>query len=177
MLEALITSKIRIKLLLKFFLNSKNTGYLRSLETEFGESTNAIRYELNKFTDAGLLIKKEVDNKKLYQANIEHPLFPEINSLLLKYVGIDKIIDRVVSKVGELDAVYLIGDLAKGLESNIIDIWFVGQNIDEKCLKKLINKTENIINRKVKYLIFAKSDFDFNNPEVVNSDALLLWHR
>jgi hypothetical protein len=47
MLQALITSRTRIKLLLKFFLNSSNTSYLRDLAAEFGESTNAIRLELN----------------------------------------------------------------------------------------------------------------------------------
>jgi len=38
MLEALITSKTRIKLMPKFFLNSASTGYLRGLASEFGES-------------------------------------------------------------------------------------------------------------------------------------------
>jgi len=31
MLQALITSKTRIKLMLKFFLNTSSTGYLRGL--------------------------------------------------------------------------------------------------------------------------------------------------
>jgi len=63
MLEALITSKTRIKLLLKFFLNSSNTGYLRGLEPEFGESTNAIRQELNRFEAADLLLTSVEGNK------------------------------------------------------------------------------------------------------------------
>ena len=175
MLEALISSKTRIKLLLKFFLNSQRTGYLRSLENEFGESTNAIRLELNRFTEAGLLISKENRNKKIYQANVNHPLFPEINSLLMKYVGIDEIIEKVISKVGQIDLVYLIGDLAKGIDSPLIEIWFIGSNIDEKFLKKLINKTQIIIKRKVKYLIFAKSEIDNKFPELNYSDTLLLW--
>ena len=177
MLEALITSKTRIKLLLKFFLNTQNTGYLRSLESEFGESTNAIRYELNKFTSAGLLTTKNVNNKKLYQANTNHPLFPEINRIIRKYVGVDEIIEKVVLQIGELEAVYLLGDLAKGVESAIVEIWFVGKNIEEKYLKKLINKTENIIKRKIKYLIFAKSEFDHNDSIVKNGEALMLWKR
>ena len=49
MIETLISSKTRVKLLLKFFLNSRNTAYLRNLEEEFEESTNGIRVELNKF--------------------------------------------------------------------------------------------------------------------------------
>lgn len=55
MIEALISSKTRIKLLLKFFLNSSNRAYLRGLEEEFGESTNAIRLELNKLEKAGMV--------------------------------------------------------------------------------------------------------------------------
>ena len=58
MLEALITSKTRIKLLLKFFLNSGNSAYLRGLEPEFGGSTNAIRQELNRLENANLLVAK-----------------------------------------------------------------------------------------------------------------------
>ena len=59
MLDSIITSKTRIKLLLKFFLNSETKSYLRNLEQEFGESTNGIRVELNRLEGAGLL-KTEV---------------------------------------------------------------------------------------------------------------------
>ncbi|MFZ4634996.1 MAG: ArsR family transcriptional regulator, partial [Saprospiraceae bacterium] len=56
MIDALISSKTRIKLLLKFFLNSNTTAYLRNLESEFGDSTNAISIELNRREEAGLLL-------------------------------------------------------------------------------------------------------------------------
>ena len=52
-LDTLITSRTRVKLLMKFFLNSRTTSYLRDLENEFDESTNAIRVELNRFEKAG----------------------------------------------------------------------------------------------------------------------------
>jgi DNA-binding transcriptional regulator PaaX len=64
MIETLISSKTRIKLLLKFFLNSNTTAYLRSLEEEFGESTNSIRIELNRFEKAGFLASHSQANKK-----------------------------------------------------------------------------------------------------------------
>ena len=81
MLESLITSKTRIKLLLKFFLNSKATAYLRNLEAEFGESTNAIRVELNRFEKAGLILSQTSGNKKVYQANTQHPFFSDIHKI------------------------------------------------------------------------------------------------
>ncbi len=50
-------------------------AYLRSLENEFGESSNAIRIELNRFEEAGMLVSFTEGNKKLFKANTEHPLF------------------------------------------------------------------------------------------------------
>ena len=50
MLDSIITSQTKIKLLLRFFLNPNNSGYLRQLANDFGESTNGIRVELNKLS-------------------------------------------------------------------------------------------------------------------------------
>lgn len=175
MLGTLITSKTRIKLLLKFFLNSNNTAYLRSLEPEFGESTNAIRQELNRFEDAGLLVSLSEGNKKIYKANTKHPLFPEINGLLMKHIGLDKIIEKVVNKLGQLEAVYLVGELAKGKNSKVIDLWFVGNKIDKKYLFDLIEKTEQMINRKIRYIILDDKELqDFLSVNKKN-EFLLLW--
>lgn len=177
MLEALITSKTRIKLLLKFFLNSNNTAYLRSLEPEFGESTNAIRHELNRFEKADLLISENKGNRKYYQANVKHPLFPEINSLLLKYVGLDQIVEKVAGKLGGLDAVYLVGQLAMGKDSNIIDLWFVGDKIDTRYLLKLIEKAESLLDRKVRYLIIKTPELQDFLKTKHPDELLLLWQK
>ena len=177
MLEALITSKTRLKLLLKFFLNTDASGYLRSLEPEFGESTNAIRQELNRFETAGLLDSDTKGNRKYYHANTKHPLFPEINSLLMKYVGLDKIIDKVVNKLGGLDEVYLVGQLAKGNDSKIIDLWFVGDTIDTGYLLELIEKVETLLERKIRYIIIKGQEVqDFLKTKSQN-ELLLLWKR
>jgi hypothetical protein len=174
-LEALITSKTRIKLLLKFFLNSSNSGYLRGLEPEFGESTNAIRQELNRFEKADLLISKTEGNKKFYSANTSHPLFPEIHNLLLKHIGLDKVIEKVINKLGHLSEVYLVGDLAKGKNSKVIDLWFVGTDLDKNYLMSLVEKTEEIIMRKIRYLILDKKELkDFLNNKSKN-ELLLVW--
>jgi len=177
MLEALITSKTRINLLLKFFLNSSNTAWLRSLESEFGESTNAIRLELNRLIHAGLLVSIDKGNKKIYSANTNHPLYPEIHNLVLKHVGLDRIIERITSKLGQLKKVYLVGKLAKGVDSKVIDLWFVGNNIDKKYMMELVEKVELKLNRKVRYLILSNKELT-NFLEGKSTDELLLiWER
>ena len=73
MLESLITSKTRLRLLIKFFLNITNKGHLNSLANEFGESTNSVRKELNNLSSAGYLKKYSENNKVIYEANTSHP--------------------------------------------------------------------------------------------------------
>lgn len=174
MIETLISSKTRIKLLLKFFLNSKTKAYLRSLEGEFGESTNAIRLELNKFEKAGMLSAEYEGNKKIFRANTQHPWFKEIHNIVRKHVGLDRIIETVVERLGEVDKVYLVGDFSRGLDSEIVDLVFIG-NINQSYLIKLIGKAENLIKRKIRYLIYSTAEQEKINWAKFEPEPLLIW--
>jgi DNA-binding transcriptional ArsR family regulator len=153
LIEALISSKTRIKLLLKFFLNSNTVSYLRGLESEFGESTNAIRLELNKMEEAGMLDSYQEGNKKYFKANTQYPLFKEIHSILLKYIGIDQILDQVLVRLGHLDQAFLTGAFAHGRDSGVVDLILVGQ-LDKGYLIQLVEKAEKLIKRKIRYVIY-----------------------
>jgi len=161
-------------LLLKFFLNSNNQDYLRNLESEFGDSTNSIRQELMKLEDAGMLTSVSKGNKKFFRANILHPLFGEINSILMKNTGLDQLLKRVIEKLGELDEVYLIGDLGRGIDSELIDLVFVG-NIDRDYLNNLIAKAEKHIKKKIRYVIWNGEEFEEKKTKIITTDDLLLW--
>ncbi|MGO3195511.1 MAG: ArsR family transcriptional regulator, partial [Sphingobacterium sp.] len=117
MLEALITSKTRLKLLIKFFVSAGNTGYLRGIAEEFDESTNSIRKELNQLTEAGFLERKQEQKKVLYRANIAHPLFSPVQKLIHSFLGIDKVVEHVLERAGDVYQVILVGPYARGGES------------------------------------------------------------
>jgi len=177
LIDSLITSKTRIKLLLKFFLNPDSTDYLRNLETEFGESSNAIRVELNRFEKAKLLKAKMEGNKKIFRANIKHPLFSDINSILLKQTGLDHIIERVAKNIGNMKNVYVYGDAAKGKNPKIIDVIFVGDKIDKTYLVSLVDKAEKLIRRKIRFLIYEVGEFEEIKKNYKNSEIFLLWEN
>ncbi len=171
MIETLISSKTRIKLLLKFFLNSSTKSYLRGLESEFGESSNAIRLELNRLEKAGMLSSSSEGNKKIFQANKKHPLFKEVHNIVLKHLGFDKIIENVVERLGDVEKVFVSGAFAKGMDSSIIDLVFIGQ-VNKIYLIDLIEKVEKLISRKVRYVIFDKEEEHLLES---NMHPLLLW--
>lgn len=153
MLESIITSKTRLNLLIKFFVNIANKGYLNSLASEFGESTNSVRKELNNLTNAGYLIKKDSNNKIIYSANQNHPLFSVLQSIVRKHLGIEDIIDKILNKIGEIDKIILLGDYAKGIDSGMIEVLIVGKKIDKDYLDRIHPKIEKEINRKINFLI------------------------
>lgn len=172
MIESLITSKTRIKLLLKFFLNSQTKSYLRSLETEFGESSNSIRVELNRLENAGLLDTSTQGNKKMFFANTKHPLFNDINNILKKFIGIDQIIEQIASQIGDLEAAYVTGDFAIGKDSKIIDLALVGDKLNRSFIETLVEKAEHFISRRIKCIILTSDEmiqFYHNKP------ILIIW--
>lgn len=174
MLNSIITSKTRVKLLLKFFLNSNTKSYLRNLEQEFGESSNAIRVELNRLENADLLCSEVSGNKKYFSANTSHPLYKDINNIVKNFVGIDKVIEKVTNQIGNLETAYITGDLAKGIDSQIIDLVLVGKEIDTNYIEKLIAKTEELIDKKIRSLILTENqmtDYFKNKP------VLLIWKQ
>lgn len=176
MIEALISSKTRIKLLLKFFLNSSNKAYLRGLEEEFGESTNSIRLELNKLEQVGMITSDVQGNKKYFKANVKHPLFFDLNSIVRKYVGIDTIIENVVSQLGEVEKVYLTGEFAKGVNNHIIDLEFVGA-VNIKYLTELIQKAEVLVKRKIRYVVYSPAEYTELKNKDTGYEKLLIWSK
>ena len=149
MLDSLITSKTRIRLLVKFFINVANTGYLRGLAIEMNENTNAIRKELNNLCKAGYIVRDASESKVMYRANTAHPLFASLQQLIRKHIGIDNIIAQILERMGEVTRIFVLGDYAQGIDSNNIEIVIEGPNLNESYIQKLVPKIENEIHRKV----------------------------
>ncbi len=163
--------------MLRFFLNPGTTAYLRGLAEEFDESTNAIRVELNRFEDAGMLLSESQGNKKMYKANDRHPLFGDVRNIMMKYIGIDRIIEVVINRMGKLEKLYLTGDYAKGKDTGIIDLAFVGDITDKEYLVTMVGKAEKLIDRKVRFITYTHEEWERLQNEKSSSRHLLLWEN
>jgi len=154
-LGELITSKTRLRLLIKFFVSQANRGYLNGLATEMGESTNAIRKELNHLHDAGYLQKEKSNNKIQYKANTKHPMFSVLQKVILKHLGLEDAVEIVLERMGDVEQIILIGDYAKGIDSGKIEIIIVGKDLNTSYVQNLEEKIENLISRKVTFFLSA----------------------
>ncbi len=170
----LISSKTRIKLLTRFFFNPETRSYLRELAKEFNVSTNAVREELNQLTSSQLLKSQRNGRQVFYMANAEHPLFPELKSMVSKVLGLDQVIDGIVHRLGDLEEAYLIGDYAEGKDTGIIDLLLVG-NINDRHLTDLSKKTERYIRRKIRTLVLTREEYKDLLPKLKDRPKVLIW--
>jgi len=177
MLNSIITSETRIKLLLRFFLNPKASGYLRQLAKDFNESTNGIRLELNKLSEAKMLISNQEGRNKVYQANTTHPLFQDIRNIVLKSTGIDKVVSNILQNLGDLERAFIRGDYAIGRDSGLIDLVVVGDTINTQELDRVRLKTEGLINRKISVLVLTKTEFENLKENLLKDPVLVLLER
>jgi predicted DNA-binding protein YlxM (UPF0122 family) len=170
----LISSKTRIKLLVRFFFNPSTRSYLRELANEFNVSTNSVREELNQLTRTELLTSQKSGRQVFYKANQEHPLFPELKSMVSKVMGIDQVVDGIVTRLGDIERAFLLDDYAEGKDTGIIDLLLVG-NIDQYHLNDLSRKTERYIKRKIRTLVLNRNEFDDYASKLEKQPHVLIW--
>lgn len=159
---------------MRFFFNPKMRSYLRELANEFGVSTNSVREELNQLTRTKLLKSERNGRQVFYMANEQHPLFPELRSMVSKVMGIDRVIEGVVNELGDLEQAYLMDDYAEGKDTGIIDLVLVG-NIDQGHLHYLIERTEQYIKRKIRALVLSRQEYNELRPELKKHPQVLVW--
>jgi len=172
--SGLITSRMRIRILMRLFLNPDQQAYLRELADEFGASPSQVNEELKQLRQSGLLEAEKDGRQIYYRANKKHSLFPELQSMVKKAMGMDQILESIIKRLGHLQLAFLVDDYATGRDSGLVDLVLVGQ-IDKKNLDDLVHKTEKYINRKIRTL--ALTPKEYKNSGVIFRDRprLVLW--
>ena len=158
-----------MKLLLRFFLNHNLSGYLQGLSKELDENTNSIRVELNRLEEAGILSSELEGRRKLYRVNEQHPLTENLTAIVRKVTGIDALIDRVVGRLQGLDQVWVCGDLAHGLQSDIIECVLAGEELDQDYIGELCSRVEELTGKTVNAQVSAEIQ-----PDQLGQ-CLLVW--
>ena len=167
MLNSLITSKTRLRMLIKFFVSAANNGYLNGLATEFKESTNSIRKELNNLSGAGYLVKSKKNNKIIYNANTSHPMFAVLQKIVRQHLGLEEIVETVIERIGDVDQIALTGNYAKGLDNGNIEIIINGPKVNRNYLEKIKPKIIKKIDKEVSFLL----------NQNIDSESIILYKK
>ena len=109
-----------------------------------------------------------------YRANKQHSLFPELQSMVKKAMGMDQILESILERLGQLELAYLIDDYAEGKDTGLIDLLLVGK-VDQTNLSDLVRKTEKYIGRKIRTLVMEKDEYEHMKATFEKRPKILLW--
>lgn len=159
--DSLFSGKIRLKLLSRILLNPDSQVYLRQLQRDLNVSSNTVRLELNKLSAMKLISTTDQEEGKIkkYTANPLHPLHKSLRGLILRYMGVDHLLEEVFYKLGFLEEVYLTGEIAEGKNTPFIDLVVVG-DIDREFFTTLIDRAELLLQKKIRTALYAPEEFD-----------------
>lgn len=162
MLQDIIISKCRVKLLQVFFSQPQEIFYIRQLVRLIGEEINAVRRELQHLEKAGLAKKENRGNRIYYWMDKDHPLYGDLMSLVSKTVGLGETIVKNRTKFGKVRLAMLSGRFARNLPTKEggVDLLVVG-DIQLSELAKIIRPEETKLGREINYTAMSRQEFDF----------------
>ena len=176
MLESIISSSTRIRILMRLFLNPDSRAYLRELAGEFECSPGQIGYELKQLSSSQLITSEKNGRNVLYRANEGHPLFPELRSMVMKALGMDRIVETVLDHLGDLELALVVDDYALGRDTGIVDLVLVG-HIDKAYLEVLVGSAEKHIKRKIRTLVLSQEEYGRLVEQIQSRPNLIVWQK
>jgi len=161
---------------MRLFLNPARQAYVRELSAEFGMSPSQVKDELDQLKTAGLVADEKQGRQINYRANTGHILFPELHSMVKKALGMDRILESIIDRLGDLELAFLMDDCAEGKDTGIIDLGLVGR-IDHGNLADIVRKTETHIGRKIRTLVMTPEEFVQMGPSLKHRPSFVLFKR
>jgi len=172
MLQRLLTSKTRVKLLTFFLMNPEREIYIREITRITNENINSIRRELSNLEEIGLLTSKKRGNTKCYMINKNMPIYNELTNIIIKTEGIANILQENLKEIGKIKTAFIYGSFASkkaGLNSDL-DLCIVGE-VNENKLIMHVKKIEKELSREINYILFETNEF---SDRIKNKDPFIL---
>ena len=153
-------SKARRALFTLFFTNPEKEYFPRQLERLTDVLVGNLQRELIRMEQGGLLVARRLGKLKLYKLNINHPLYPELKSLVRKTVGLEDTLRRRLSDIKDVEAACIYGSFARNQEraESDVDLLVIG-DVDEKRLIKTVKDLEKQIQREINYSLYTQDDW------------------
>lgn len=160
MLEALISSRTRVKLLTLFLVNPEKEYYVREIARLTQENYNAVRRELKNLSNFGLITGQDRGNQQYYTVNRSFFLFDELQKIILKTEGAAAVIGDALAQLSGITCMFIYGSFARGTagKESDVDLFIIG-DIDERVLIPRIHASEQAIHREINYTLMRAEEF------------------
>lgn len=163
MLEDIIISRVRVKILTLFLTNPGTIFHVRDIVRKISEEINAVRRELAHMEKAGMVSKEPRANRLFYLMRKDHPLYFELLALVAKCSGLGWDIIKHKAKLGKIKFAMMSGRYFRGVQrkaGNDVDLLIVGTVVLPE-LAQLVKAEEVRRAREINYTVMTEEEFNF----------------
>ncbi len=161
MLEILLGSKLRAKVLGWLFSHPDERYYVRQLTSLVEEDSTNVSRELSRLEKTGILVSTTEGKQKYYQANRESPLFDDLHGLIIKTAGVADVLRAALIKAQErIRLAFIFGSIAARNENrrSDIDVMVVG-TVSFEEVSSLLRPAEEKLRREVNPVVYPNAEF------------------
>lgn len=161
-LKDFMMSRVRVRLIELFYSNPSEMYYVRQITREVEEEINAVRRELDRMIECGVIKKEQRGNRLYYFLNTQYYYYQDLLSMVAKSVGLGKKINKYKSKLGKVIFVVFSGKFAKHLPRahDDVDMFVVGDVVLPE-LTLLVQEEEKKRGREINFTVFSSEEFEF----------------
>jgi hypothetical protein len=157
----LLFGQTRGRILALLFGRPDQSFYIRQIARETRTSAGSVQRELEALANVGLIQRTDSGHQVYYQANHNHPVYPEIHALVAKTVGVFQLIRAALAPLADrISQAFVYGSLASGNENaqSDVDLMIVGEVRLDEVLAQLA-PVEPRIGRPINPTLYSLSDF------------------
>lgn len=161
-MQDFMISRVRVKLLELFFLNPDELYYVREITRKVKEEINAVRRELDKMLQYGLLKSEERGNRLYYFINKKYVYYSELQQMVVKSTGLGKKMRKLKRKMGNVEFVMLSGRFVEGKPplKDEVEVLVVGDIVVPE-LEAVMKQEEQRLEREINYSVLPSQEFEF----------------
>ncbi|MBU0535100.1 winged helix-turn-helix domain-containing protein [Patescibacteria group bacterium] len=160
MLNKILVSEVRVKILKLLLLNPKRSFHIRAIVRNVDAEINAVRRELENLFEVSLVTRRQSSNKIFYQINTEHPFYTELLSLVAKEDGVGAAIMKKAPQIGDISYAMLSLEFLRGRKSSALDVdLFIVGSVNLDILSFIIKEEEEKMGREINYSVMGIEEF------------------
>jgi len=163
-LNDIITSRVRVKILELFFRDVREIYHVRGIVRETGEEINAVRRELERLENAGIVKKESRGNRLYYWTRKDYPFYEDLLAIITKSTGLGSEIITNQKRLGNLSFVMFSGKFARRKprkKEDDVDVLIVGNNVVLPELANLIRVEESKREGEINYTVMSRDELVF----------------
>lgn len=162
MLNDLIISRVRVKILELFFSNPGIIYHVREIVRRTDEEINAVRRELSHLEKKGIMSKEHRANRLFYLLRKDYPIYYDLMELIVKTTGMGGDIIKNRPKLGKVKFAMISGKFGRNLKKNAneVDLLLVGKVVLPE-INQIVRAEEVRREKEINYTVMSEEEFEF----------------